>query len=391
MGIFNFFKKAVKERGTKEIAPEKLAFSEIESWLEKRRIENEFKEKDILFGVEKKIEKFIKELREKIIILRGFDVETRKDKERVKNIVINSREKYIESVEELIEKLNNLEELKLEKFIEKINKIFFHFNKGSFKNYEMATILIGKEMASVKDGLKVFSRDLLKIFDESKPITDSFKNFRIIKEKLDSININNKILEGINEKKLNLNKKINEEEEENRILKQSLERIKSNPAYLENLAKQKKIKSLREESKKDILELRQFIDFKALTNFFHIFEEQMKMVKNHRENFYIFFLKDNGKSLMSLLKEAKLNNDKILEKIRKIHSKLEEIANNEKNLKGDGTQEIYFKIKEIHFEIDNLKIEKIKEEKREDTLRVNKEELTNSLNQEFSRMNVEVI
>ena len=45
-----------------------------------------------------------------------------------------------------------------------------------------------------------------------------------------------------------------------------------------------KINVLREELKKDILNLRQLIDFKALISFFHINAEQMKIVKDYKEN-----------------------------------------------------------------------------------------------------------
>ncbi|MEN7982431.1 MAG: hypothetical protein ABFQ65_03205, partial [Nanoarchaeota archaeon] len=137
------------------------------------------------------------ELKEKIIILEELDVGAKKGQERIKNIVINSREIYIESVGDLIGRLNNLEESKLEKFAEKINKIFFDFNKSSFKNYERTTILIGKEMASIKESLKIFSKDLLRIFEENKHIIDSFDNFLKIKEKLDVINSINKTLKEI--------------------------------------------------------------------------------------------------------------------------------------------------------------------------------------------------
>ena len=390
MRIFDFFKKIVKTDKEQEVVIKKLAFSEIGKWVEDKEKENEFKEEEIIFRVKEKINVLTKELEEKLEILQGFDVGAKKEKEQIKNIVIDSREKYIESVEDLIEKLNKLEESKLEKFIERINKIFFDFNKSSFKNYERATILIGKEMANVKENLKVFSKDLLKTFDECKPVISSFENLLIIKKKLDAINLINKILEGISEKKLNLNKKINKKEEENKILKQNLEEIKTSSDYLENLSKQKKIESLREESKKNISELKQFIDFKALASFYHIFEEQMKIVKEHRENFQTNFEKDNGQAIMKLLEESKLNNNIILEKVKQIKGKIEEIANYKKNLK-DETQEIEFKIKEVVLEIDGLKIEKIKEEKREEKLKISKEELINILVQEFGKLNLELI
>ncbi len=113
MGILDLFKKLFKENKVEEIVVEKLAFSEIENWIENKIRENELKEKEILFVVGEKIEDLIKELGEKIVVLEDFDVGARKEKDQIKNIVNDSREKYIESVEDLIERLNNLEEPKL--------------------------------------------------------------------------------------------------------------------------------------------------------------------------------------------------------------------------------------------------------------------------------------
>jgi len=391
MNIFDFFKKITKKNKVKEIVIKKLDFSEIQSWIENKTEKKKFKEKEIIFKVEAKIKHLVEELKEKIIILEDFDINAKKEQDRIKNIVADSREKYIESVEELIAKLNNLQESKLEKFIDKINKIFFEFDKKTFKNYERATILIGKEMASIKESLKVFSKELLKIFDENKSIITSFKHFLIINEKLNMLNQISKTLKEINEKKSNLNEKLNEKEKENKILKQNLEKIKTSHAYLENLAKQEKIKSLREESKKNILELKQILDFKALTNFFHINPGQMRIVKEHKENFQINFEKDNGKAIIELLDEAQLNNNIILEKINQIKTKMQETANHEQNLQKDETQETYLKIKEINLEIDNLKIEEFKENKREEKLKANQQELMSVLKKELGKINVEVV
>ncbi len=51
MGIFDFLKRIANIDNVKEIVIEKLAFSEIESWIEKKIGENELKEKEILFVV----------------------------------------------------------------------------------------------------------------------------------------------------------------------------------------------------------------------------------------------------------------------------------------------------------------------------------------------------
>ncbi len=391
MGIFDFFRKITKTNNFEEIVIEKLTFFEIENWIERRIRENELKEKEILFVAGWKIKDFIKELREKIVILKGVDVDARKEKDEIKNIVIDSRKKYIELVEDLIERLNNLEEPKLERFIERINKIFFDFNKSSFKNYERATILIGKEMASIKFGVRAFSKDLLKTYEKGKSVVDFFKRISLVKSKLDMIPSIDRTFGKISETILSLNGKIMDKEEENKKILEEIEKIKKSSNYLGYLRNQKKIESLKEELKNDIFRLKQLLDFKALANFFHINEEQMNILKNYKEDFYTHFIEDDGKSIISLLDEAKLNNEKILDKIEKIYSKLEETKKHEQEIKEDETQELYPKIKEIVLEIDNLKIEKAKEEKRHEKLKTNKEELISILKQELGKMNVEVI
>ena len=391
MSIFDFLKKITKRNDAKKIVMEKLTFSEIKSWIEKKTEENELKEKEILFETNKKVEDFARELRDKIINLKGFNIEARKEKEKIKNIVNDSKEKYIESVEDLIKKVDNLEEPKLKEYIEKIDKIFFDFNKSSFKNYERARILIGKEITGIKESLKVFSRDITKIFEESKPVMDLFGNLGVIKKRLNAIAPAEKTLEEIIEKKLNLNKQISEKEKEDEILKQNLKEIKDSSAYLENLAKQKKIEFLKEELKKEILELKQLFDFKSLAGFFHINPEQIKIVKEYKENFYANFIKDNGKFIISLLDEANLKNEEIIKKMEKVHSKMEEIKNHEQEIKKDETWELHSKIKEIESEIDNLKTERDRDEKRHEKLKTSKEELISILKKELGKMNVEVI
>ncbi len=391
MGIFDFFRRLVEEKKVEEIVIEKLAFSEIEDWIKNKIKENELKEKEILVIIREKIRKFSEDLREKIVILESFDVEAKKEKDNVKGIVNNSRKDYIRAVENFLENLNNLEMNDFEESMKKINKIFLDFNKSSYKNYERATILIGKEMASIKENLKVFSRELIRTFDKSKEVVDFFKRISLVKSKLDMISSVDRTLGGISETILSLNEKIKTKEEENKKLLEEVETIKKSDNYLEGLRTQKKIEFLKEELKNDIFRLKQLLDFKALANFFHINQEQMKILKDHKEDFYTNFQKDNGKMIIDFLDEAKLNNNVISEKVNLIRTKIEEISNYEKEIKKDETRELYPKIKEVIMEIGNLKIEKVKEEKRDEKIGINKEELITSLKQELGKMNVEVV
>ena len=287
----------------------------------------------------------------------------------------------------------NLEDLKETRFSEltkRVDKIFFDFNKASFKNYERATILIGKEMANIKNGFKTFSKNLLEIFNNNKEISELFQKIEFIRSKLNLLDPMNEDITDIKETIISLNEKIEQKEKENQKLLREIEQIKQSEYHKNMLEKKEKINTLKAESKNDILILKQLIDFKALANFFHINEEQMKTLKNHKEDFHANFEKDNGKIIMDLLNESKLNNNEILEKINKIHFKLEERRKHEQEIKKDEIQELYYKIKEKGIEIDNLKIEKFKGEKRDEKFRENKKEIISLLKQELDKMNVEI-
>ena len=390
MGISNFFKKLFMEEKAEEIAPEKLAFSDIEGWAEKKEKENEFKEKEILDIISEKIGRFTKELREKIIILESVDIKSRREKDHIKEIVESSRKNYINSIGDFLEDLNNLEINSFD-VMKKINKIFLDFNKGSYKNYERTTILIGKEMGSMKEILGFFSRELIRTFDDGNEIRENFKRIFSIKSKLDTIIRNDKTLEKISETILLLWENIKGKEEENKKLLEEIEKIKMGSRYLENLRNREKIKSLNEELKSEIFSLKQVIDFKALANFFHINEDQMKILKEHREDFHTNFQKDNGKVIIDFLEESKLNNKAILERVNLIRTKIEEVENYERKIKEDETLEIGSQIKTVFLEIDNFKIEKVKEEKRGKKLKESKIELADSLKKDLGEMNVEVI
>ena len=293
------------------------------------------------------------------------------------------RKKYLGSVDIFINNLDKLEKNDLEKFSKSIDKIFLDFNKNSYKSYERATILIGKEIGDVRETLRNFSRDLTKILKENKELIDSLKIFSIIKLKLDELNNLGDEVEKIKEVITNLDKNLFDREEENKKIINEINKIKESEDYIENLTRQNKVKSLEEELKKELFFLRQIIDFKALANFYHIFEERMNIVKKHKEDFQTNFQKDGGEAILGLLNESKLNNEKISDKMVGIKSKKEEILENEQeiNRTPDLTLELHNKKTKIILDIDDLKSEKTRQEKRREKLNLSKENLVESINE----------
>jgi hypothetical protein len=391
MGIFDLFKKLAKKKGSEEIVTEKINFSDVEDWTKNKTKENELKEKEIINSVKKKISLFNKQLKEKKSALENFDVESKKVEDRLKSVVNESRKKYIESLEIFMGNLDNIKKERLEEFISYVNKVFLDFNKKSHMNYEKTTILIGKEMGSIMESLKTFSRELVKIFDENKNIVDLSKSLAFIKLKLNQINQIDKVLEEINTEIVLLGKKMGGKKEEEEKLLKGIEETKKSPSYLNYLSKQEKIKFLEEEIKKDIQSLRQLIDLKALANFYHIFENEMNIIKEYKENFEESFRKDNGLKILNLLENSKLNNNKISEKAEHIRARKEELKKNKQKIIGDEAQNIGQEKTRINKEIEELDTEKEREEKRHEKLKISKEKSISVLKQEISKLNVEFI
>ena len=333
MGLFDFLKKVLEKKiETSKTEKEKIAFSEIGNWIERKRKEIEIREKEVLVLIQDRINVFANEFKEKINIAKVVDIESKKVEDKIRFVVDEGRKKYIESAGGFIANLESLEKCRLEKFIEEINKIFLDFDKSSHMSYERATILIGKEMADVKKSLKVFSGDLIKIFGENKEIIDSSNIISYVKLKLNQFDEIKKDFERMEQIMISLDRKITEKEEENKNIIGEIEKIKKSEDYTKNLERLEKIKLFEEELEKELLNLKQLINFKELANFFHIFEEEISIVKAHREDFQTRFRKDNGESIVKLLNEAKLNNEKISEKIRQINNKEKEIAKNKQEI-----------------------------------------------------------
>ncbi|HUW44055.1 MAG TPA: hypothetical protein VMV95_03795 [Bacillota bacterium] len=391
MGLFDLFKKLAKQNKFEESVTKKLAFSDIEDWIKNKIRENELKEKEIIDSVKKRIDSFDGELKEKIIVLGNFDVESKKAQDELKSAVNEGRKKYIESLENFMENLNNIEKEGLGEFISYVNSVFLNFDKKSRMHYERTTILIGKEAGIIRDSLKIFSKELARIFDENKNTADLSKSLAFIKLKLNQINQLDEILEEIKQKIESLEKKtIDKKERESKLLEE-IEEIKKDSSYLDYLNAQEKIKLLEEEIKTEIQNLRQLIDFKALANFYHIFENEMNTIKEHKEDFEVSFRKDNGLKILNLLENSKLNNNEILEKTEHIKTKKEELKENKQKTMGNETQNLNSEKTRISREIEELIIEKVKEEKRHEKLKISKEEPISILKKELSKLNVELI
>ncbi|MBI3623273.1 hypothetical protein HY212_04320 [Candidatus Pacearchaeota archaeon] len=389
MGIFDFFKKITKEKETQEVSKENLAFSDLNNWIENKKKGIEIKGAKLFVLIKDKISHFTNDIEAKINLVKIFDVNARRAEDKLKSATEEGRSKYLDYLESFIWNLNNLQEKKTEAVLFNINKLFSDFNKNSYMSYERATILIGKEMGEIKNEIKALSKDLIQLFDENKDIIDFSKAISTIEIKLKQYEEIKKDEEKSSEKIITLEKEVSEKEEENKLVFEEIEKIKKSPQHLEHLKNIEECKSLKEDLERDFIRLTRIIDFKALANFHHIFEDKMEKVKSYRDKFQMNFEKDGGKEILNLLDIAKLNTPEIFDKINEINNKKEILKNKTEN-DADKTQELLAHAKKTNIEIDDTKSLKAREQKRLEKLKAGKEEIISEIKKEFEKIGVEL-
>ena len=394
MGIFDFLRKLTQSTKAEKPELEKVSLSNLGAWTENKIKDLKAKEKETLALIQKKVEFLADELKEKINAAESFDINLKKEEDKIKSSVEEGRKKYLESVVSIINNLNSLKKESLEKTIADTDKIFSDFNKRSRMSYERATILIGKEMAEIKESLKAFSGDLIKIFEGNKSLIEFSRAVFLIKLKLIQFEKIEQERQKIDREIISLNNKITEKEKESGEILAEIAAIKKSPEYLEKQERQEKIKLFKNELEKDIYDLGQLIDFKALGNFYHIFEDKIQIVKAHRDDFQVNFQKDWGRSILSLLETAKLNNKNISDKLNQMHKKKEEILKLETDLENekneDKANELYSGSTKTILEIGDSKNKKSREEKRLEKLKEDKEKVINELKESLEKLGAEL-
>ena len=257
-----------------------------------------------------------------------------------------------------------------------------------------ATILIGKEMGEIRGSLKSFSKSLRKIFDENKSIVESSKSILFIKSKLTQLQKEDKELQEISNETISINNKISEKEKTSKEIIEEIDVAKKSPEYMKKQEIQERIRILKSELEKDILGLWQAIDFKALGNFYHIFEDKIQIVNDHRDYFKENFEKDGGKAILKLLDEAKLNNKNISEKFDEISRKKEEELKLETEFESeknkDKTVQLHSDSTKIILEIGDLKNKVSREEKRIEKIKEEKEKITREIKESLQKFGVEL-
>ncbi len=385
MGFWDFFKKS------KPVEKESVSFAKLDGWLQAKKQEAKKQEQLFLKEIRDRLLQLTEELEKEISVLKRVNVEGKKAEDKIKLVVKENLENYIYQLEKLAENLKEItkrEEEPDKEFVEKINSIFSDFERKSRLSFEKATFLIGKELGEVKESINNFLRGLKRILEENKGTIEKLKAISLTEIKI-------KRFYELEKNGLEIKKNMGEQEEKISNFKsqiktkeEEIEKIKASEKFLAENKKREHLNAKKEELEKEISNLRAIVDFKALAGFYHIFEKEMTLIKQYRENFGNTFSKTKGQDLIVLLKEAKLETADITNKMREIEEKEKEIQGIV--IEETGIEDIEKGIKELLLKIESLNEEKATEEKRLKKLQESLEEAKKEIKEAMAGINVEV-
>lgn len=392
MGIIKFFKEIMKElsKDKVKVKPETIKFLQISDWIRNKEEENKIKGKDITISIKEKLSLLIIELNEKLEFLKDVNLDKSKEPHRTKHIVLINLKEYVGLVKNLLNELENFNSLNLFKLNELVNAKFSNFNNRSHAKYKKATYLIGKELGDVNEAIQGFLRNYSNMIKENKELIDAPKIIHVVKGKLEDFEKTDKEIKKIEFDIKHIKVEIKKSKQKIKDYLDEIINVENSDAHLENLKNVKRKKEIESGLSKEIINLKQSIDFKNLAKIFHGSEKYRILVKSFKENFDDSFREDTGKNLISLLDESKLNNETITTKIKNINDKLQEIKNIKLKPEQNEIKLLEEKIKKIEHEIDNSNHRIDKELKRSQKIDDSKKDIKDSIKKELLKLNVEM-
>ncbi|MBM3232958.1 hypothetical protein FJZ18_02200 [Candidatus Pacearchaeota archaeon] len=306
MAFKEFLRKvfANKEGEQKEQEIKTYGIEEIKKMMreETKRIQQEAeKTKDIL---KESVSKCTAKLNSHKQVLEKIDLHKRKENERLKQINLENIKLYCSNVQRLIEELYALESLAPEEYIEALPSKVAQFESASAKNFERATLFIGKEMAAIPSTLREFSREY---YLHCKEYALLFNKKKSLAELQNLFNEHASAMKGLAERGrefLLLNEKISDTKKKHDAFKSEKEKILTSQEYHKcEHEKKQRSKSL-ENIKEEAQALKERLKLKNLAAIYHADEKKNELIKKYNANFLEGLESDESLAFAELVSAA---------------------------------------------------------------------------------------
>ena len=207
---------------------------------------------------------------------------------------------------------------------DKINIIFEDFLKNSAKNYEKATILIGKEFEVINLIFKNMAQELNPLLAQNLENNKKKEKLKLLLEKFKNISEIQLTENQINKSVLSLELEKNNEQEEINKKEQEKQKLVNSKTYQEHKKEKEQIEEEKLDIKREIQDIKTKINLKELAKVYHGHEKKHKVIQRYMDNFDQA-INEGNKELDNILKERVLNFS--LSAVAERKKKLEEHTN----------------------------------------------------------------
>lgn len=380
MGFFDFFRKK------KEVLElKKVKLDEVTGILLKKKQEINASEIELVELINNIVRLLVTEFESELVAISQVNLNNRKAETKLKLVVKNNLDEFVICLNKLKASLENLQDKKIQDLIKKINLNFQEFKSRSHMNFEKATFLVGDELGAVMESIKGFHEDLNNLLESNKEFTSNFAIVERLEILLNELAQIEKIKKEIGCEINKSGEKASELEKEVESLRKKIEILIKTPKYHAEVEKRQALEAKKENLRGKIADLNKVIDIKELAKIYHSDEKEMKVINEYRENFNEAFENDKGESLIELVNEK----DKIQEEISNIIREQKEIS--EFAIESDEVLEIEHDIGKINNKISELKVEKLKDEKKISQFNEKMKNIKEVLGKELLKINFELV
>lgn len=305
--ILEFFQKNKETDGEtiKKVSLEELSYE-----IERSFKELESKAKITKEEINKNLALMINDLRVQINVLKFINLERRKEDERLKRMVLENLGVYINHLETLIIELEKTNNLEVKDCILKIQFVLDNFYKKSFKNYEKATILVGEEIGRVKEIIKHFNKDFIKMVQKNSFIFTKItciEEFRKLDNKIEALR---KIKEEIDKQIESFGKLKEKLENQKYIFEEDYYIFKQSEEFKEILMQEQRFNKELINLNNEIMKIKEKINIKFLLKYYHNDTRCNELLKSYKENFIKTLENDETLEIVRLVEKAKAMNIK---------------------------------------------------------------------------------
>jgi hypothetical protein len=378
MGFFEIFKK---KKEVPEI--ERISLEDVDKKMKSLLLEFKKNEEIIKKDISEKMKIFSNELNEQIKILHQVGLEKRKEDIRLKERVLDSKNAYIEHCEKLNEEILNLEYNNPEEFFRDLNHILIKFEKNSHKSFEMATILIGEEIANIRGLVRNFFRSQERLYLENKEMFVKKNIATEILEKYVSLNNLKKLKTEASLELENLRNSLKDNFSLAKKQEQNILEFRKTKEFQNMLRYNEERKTLKYDLIKKAEVIRDKIGLKNLLGVYHKNEKLRELIRKYKSNFIEAMIEDKENNLSKII-SRELN-----EEILRIKKDLNELDKKEDSETKKEEKDLEKQLTGINEEISGIEKQKKECENKLDKFKIKEFEKIKEIKKDLIKLGLE--